>query len=67
MRIFTIILVVLAVALIAYNFTLIDFNTPFEGDSIIAIIGILAALCAIILLVIFTISKKIQDKIKDSK
>lgn len=67
MKIFTTILIVLAIALIAYNFTLIDFNAPFEGDSVVAIIGIVAALCAVVLLIIFNISKKIQDKIKDNK
>ena len=65
MKIFTFILIVVALALIAYNTTLIDFSNPFEGDSVIAIIGIVAALCAIILLAIFIQSKKIQEKIND--
>lgn len=58
----TIILIVLAVALIAYNVTLVNFENPFEGNSIIALIGIVASLCAIVLLLIFMTSKKIQDK-----
>lgn len=58
----TIILIVLAVALIAYNVTLVNFENPLEGNSIIALIGIVASLCAIILLLIFLTSKKIQDK-----
>ena len=62
---FTIILIVLAILLIAYNVTLIDFNNPFEGNSIIALIGILAALCAIVLLLIFMTSRKIQNKIEE--
>ena len=61
----TVILIVLAILLIAYNVTLIDFNNPFEGNSIIALIGILAALCAIVLLLIFMTSYKIQKKIED--
>ena len=62
---FTVILIVLAILLIAYNVTLIDFNNPFEGNSIIALIGILAALCAIVLLLIFMTSHKIQNKIDE--
>lgn len=65
MKVFTIILVVIAVALIGYNATLIDFGQPFQGDSIVAIIGIISALCAVLLLVIFNISRKIQDRIGD--
>ncbi|UGU17303.1 hypothetical protein LS482_05385 [Sinomicrobium kalidii] len=67
MKYFTLILILLAVGLIGYNITLIDFGSPFEEDSIVALIGIFSALCAILLLVIFTVSKKIQDKLKNSK
>ncbi|MGB6152377.1 MAG: hypothetical protein WBG48_10320 [Pricia sp.] len=59
----TIILIVLALALAAFNVTNIDFEAPFEGDSVIALIGILAPLCAIVLLLIFRTSKKIQERI----
>lgn len=58
-----IILLVLAIGLIAYNATLIDYSQPFEGKSIIALIGIVAALCAIVLLLIYITSKKIEDKL----
>jgi len=58
-----IILIVLAVALIAYNVTEVNFNNLLEGDSVIALIGIVASLCAIVLLLIFMTSKKIQDKV----
>jgi hypothetical protein len=59
----TIILVVLALALIVYNATLIDYQQPLEGKSIIALIGIVAALCAIVLLLIYQTSKKIEKKV----
>ncbi len=59
-----IILIVLALALMAYNVTMIDFQNPLEGDSTVALIGILAPLCAIALLLIFRTSKKIQRKIE---
>jgi len=62
---FTVILIVLAILLIAYNVTMIDFNNPFEGNSIVALIGILAALCAIVLLLIFMTSYKIKNKIEE--
>ena len=61
----TILLIILAILLIAYNVTLINFENPLEGDSIIAIIGIVAALCAIVLLLVFTVSKKIQKKLDE--
>ena len=57
------ILIIAAIALIAYNVTLVDYNDPLEGDSIIALIGILAALCALVLILIFLASKKIEKKI----
>ena len=58
-----IILIILAILLIAYNVTMLDFEKPFEGDSIVALIGIFAALCAIVLLLIFITSKKIEKKV----
>tara|TARA_R110000868_G_scaffold224615_2_gene476742 strand:+ start:762 stop:965 length:204 start_codon:yes stop_codon:yes gene_type:complete len=65
-KIVSALLIIIAVALITYNATLLDFNNLFKGDSIIALIGIVAALCAIVLMVIFMLSKKIQKKIEDN-
>lgn len=62
---FSIILILLALALIAYNVTLVDFQNPFQGDSTIALIGIVASLCAIVLLLIFIASKRIDKKLKE--
>ncbi|WP_420603317.1 hypothetical protein [Flagellimonas sp.] len=62
---FIIILILLAMGLIAYNVTLVDFSNPFQGDSTIALIGIAASLCAIVLLLIFMTSKKIDKKMKE--
>ncbi|MFH6602911.1 hypothetical protein ACEZ3G_05440 [Maribacter algicola] len=59
------VLIALGIALIAYNVTLVDFKNPLEGDSIIAIIGILASLCAIVLLLTYLTSKKIQKKLNE--
>mgnify|MGYP007068602487 FL=1 len=65
MKIFTTILIVIAFALIIFNVTLLDFENPFEGDSLVALIGIAAALCAVFILLIFRMSKKIVDKLKN--
>ena len=62
-RILLIVLLILAMGLIAYNATILDFQNPLEGDSLIALIGILAALCAIVLLLIYNTAKKIQKKV----
>ncbi len=61
----TLILIVLALLLIVYNVTLVNFENPFEGNSLIALIGIAASLCAIVLLLIYSTSKKIQKKINE--
>lgn len=60
MKVFTIILSVIALALVIFNATKLNFNALFEGESQTALITIVAALCAIILLQILRISKKIE-------
>jgi len=65
MKIFTLILMIIAFILVVFNLTLIDFDTPFEGNSMIALIGIAASLCAIFILLIFRMSKKIEEKLKN--
>lgn len=67
MKIFTIVLSLIAVIFIAFNITQVNFNTPFEGDSIIALITILASLCVILMMVILMISKRIEQKVKANK
>ena len=64
-KILLIVLLLLALGLIAFNVTLIDFEHPLEGESLIALIGILAALCAIVLLLIYQTSRRIQKKIEE--
>jgi hypothetical protein len=65
MKIFTNILLFIAIALIIVNIFLLDFNKPFEGDSMIALIGIVASFCAVLILLIFRMSKKIEEKLKN--
>ncbi len=62
MKIASSILGVIIVALIAFNSTKIDFNALLEGESKLALIEIIAALIAVILLVVFMVSKKIEQK-----
>lgn len=64
MKIFTTILIIIAFGLVVFNVTLVDFNKPFEGNSMAALIGIAASLCAIFILLIFKMSKKIEEKLK---
>ena len=65
MKIFTNILVVLALGLIVFNISLLDFKHPLEGNSMIAFIGIAASICAVLILLIFRLSKSIEEKMND--
>ncbi len=60
MKVFTLILSVIALALIIFNTTKLNFEALFEGESQTALITIVAALCALVLLQILRISKKIE-------
>ncbi len=62
MKIFNIIVTIIALAFIAFNVTKLDFNNLFSDDNVIAYITIFASLCAILLLQILRISKKIAEK-----
>ena len=64
MKILITILSVIAVGLVIFNTTKINFDQPFQGDSLVAIMTILAALCAILLLQILRISRKIEKQVK---
>jgi hypothetical protein len=55
----------LALGLMVFNLFQIDYNDPFVGDSLVAVIGVVASLCAVILLVILLLAKKIQRKIRN--
>ena len=64
MKISIYILIALAVGVIVYNLTKVDSNNLLQGDSSIAVFGILSGLCAILVLSILLISKKIAAKSK---
>jgi uncharacterized membrane protein YuzA (DUF378 family) len=65
MKIFSYVIIGLSLAIIIFNFTKVDFNTPFEGDSSVALIGVVCGLCAIFLMLIFKMSKLVEEKTKD--
>lgn len=64
MKIFSIVVIILAIALIAFNVTRLDLQNLFEGNSVIALIGIVSGFCAIVLMAIYLVSKKIEEKTK---
>ena len=64
MKTFIYILIVAALGLIAYNITKLDAEHFLQGDSSIAVFGILSGLCAILVLWILLISRKIASKMK---
>ncbi len=63
MKIASIILSIITLGLIIFNITKVDFNAPFQGESTAAHIEIIASLIALMLLAIFTVSKRIEKKI----
>ena len=62
MKIFTYVAVAIALALIVFNLFQIDYSNAFEGYSTIAIIGVVAGICAILLLALLSFSKMIEEK-----
>jgi hypothetical protein len=60
MKILTLILSILAIGLVIFNATRLNFEGLFEGESFTAVVTIIAALSAVILLQILRISKKIE-------
>lgn len=55
---------ILAFALAVFNVTQLNFEDLTDERSVIALIGIVSCFCAILILVIFRMSKSIQDKLK---
>ncbi|WP_426432146.1 hypothetical protein ACPX19_06225 [Winogradskyella sp. HB-48] len=67
MKIFIWILTLIAIGLIIFNATKLNFDALLKGESQTAVITIISALCAIILLQILRISKKIETLSKKPK
>lgn len=66
MKTFTAILMIFAIVLIIFNITLLDFSNLFSGDSLVALIGVVASICAVFILLIFRMSKSIEEKTKNN-
>ncbi|MFZ0489510.1 MAG: hypothetical protein WCE57_09130 [Salegentibacter sp.] len=64
MKYFLYTIILFAIALIGYNFTILDFNSLMEGNSAKALLAILGSLCVIVLMVILLISRTISEKQK---
>lgn len=64
MKAITYILSIIALGFVIFNLTKVDYQNPFEGDSMVAVITILAGLCAILMLTILRVSKKIEHTVK---
>ena len=67
MKIFIALLNIIALLLIVFNVTKINFEAPFQGESVIALITIFASLCVILLLQILRLSKRIERHSKNKK
>ncbi len=64
MKNFLRVMAVLALGMMIFNLTMIDWEMPTEGDSLVAIIGILASGSALLLIWILLLSLKINAKQK---
>ena len=65
MRLLTYLLSVLAIVIIVFNISKINFSAPFENESYTAIITALAGGCAILILTILRVVKKIDRAVKE--
>ncbi|WP_405208446.1 hypothetical protein [Aquimarina sp. LLG6339-5] len=65
MKYFIYALIVVAISLIIYNATVLDFSNILQGDSKTALISILASASVVILLMILLVSRAIQQKQKN--
>ena len=54
----------IALGLVVFKLFYVDFAAPLQGDSVVALVGIVAGLCAIVLLALLWVAKAIQDKVK---
>ena len=64
MKTFIKIMIFISVIMLFFNISKVDTQDLLNDKSIIALIGIIASLSAIVILIILIISRKIQNKIK---
>ena len=56
-------LMILAVGMCVFNLVQIDWNSPMDGKSSVAVIGVMASASSYLLLLILMLSKKIAKKL----
>lgn len=66
MKILIYTLIVIAVGLIIYNITFLDFSNLFSDESTTALVGILASTIVVVLMVILLMSRAIAKKADNS-
>ena len=66
MKIFIYTLIAIALGLIIFNATQLDFENITEGNSFAALIGIVLSLCAVCILLIFKLAKNIEEKTRNN-
>lgn len=59
------VLLILAIVVLIFNITQLNFENLFEGESSIALIGIFAAMCVIVLMLILMVSRMIKRKAEE--
>ncbi|MBC3758151.1 hypothetical protein H7U19_07035 [Hyunsoonleella sp. SJ7] len=59
------VIIVLALGLGIFNATKLDFDALLEGESMVGVITIICSLCAIMLMLILLISRRIEEKTKN--
>ncbi len=64
MKIFLWILITIAFGIMVFNLTQVSWEDPFKNESAVALIGVMASSCALLLLVILMISKNIAKRLK---
>ena len=65
MKILIYLLMIIAAGLMVYNFTFVDLDNAFEGDSGTALIGIFTSAIVIVLMAILLVSRAISRKAED--
>jgi hypothetical protein len=66
MKIFLYVLLILCGVSLIGNAFMLDFNQLTKGDSLIALISIIAALCAMLLILIYLKARQLKDKINEN-
>ncbi len=62
MKYFIYLLIIIAIGLIIYNITYLDFDNLLIGDSKTALISIFSSACVVLLMTILLVSRSIQKK-----